>query len=82
METWPPVLEYTWVSSTSTLMSIPAASIRESDWKPMSYIAPSPPTTQRRFSCQPRWSHLARTPMATAGAFSKREFVQGTRKGL
>ena len=26
-------------------MSAPEATIRDSDWKPMSYIAPSPPIT-------------------------------------
>ena len=55
---------------------LPAASIRESDWNPMSFIAPSPPMIQRRFCCQPWLSHLARTPIATAGAFSNNEFVQ------
>ena len=30
-------------------------------------------------SVQPIWSHRMRTPMASAGAFSKSEFVQGTR---
>src|SRR5262245_55611423 len=82
VDVWPPVFEYTWVSSTMTLMSMPAASMRDSDWNPMSFIAPSPPTIQRRFFCQPSVSHFERTPMATAGAFSKRELVHAIWYGL
>src|SRR6185503_535452 len=82
VDVWPPVFEYTCVSSTMTLMSMPAASIRDRDWNPMSFMAPSPPMIQRRFFCQPSVSHFARTPIATAGAFSNRELVQETRYGL
>src|SRR5579862_1307871 len=78
----PPVLEYTCVSSTSTLISAPAAIMRESDWKPISFIAPSPPTIHRRFSRHPSWSHRARTPIASAGAFSNSELVHETAYGL
>ena len=60
-------------------MFMPEASMRESDWKPMSSIAPSPPTTQSFLSPQPIWSQRARTPIASAGPFSKSELVHGTR---
>ena len=40
----PPVFEYTWVSTTSTLTGLPDIIRRDRFWKPMSYIAPSPPT--------------------------------------
>src|SRR6478752_9629652 len=63
-------------------MSAPDATIRDSDWKPMSYIAPSPPRTHSRRSGWPAASHRARIPAATAGAFSNSEFVHGTRYGL
>src|SRR6185503_2086165 len=63
-------------------MSAPEATIRESDWKPMSYIAPSPPSTHRRRSGWPAASQRDRMPSATAGAFSNSEFVHGTRYGL
>ena len=63
-------------------MSAPDATIRDSAWKPMSYIAPSPPRTHSRRSAWPAWSHRARMPRATAGAFSNSEFVHGTRYGL
>src|SRR6266542_5087845 len=82
VEAWPPVFEYTCVSRTSTLMSAPDATMRDSDWKPMSYIAPSPPITQMRRSPFPPWSQRARMPSASAGPFSKSEFVHGTRYGL
>src|SRR5439155_17365052 len=82
VEAWPPVLEYTCVSSTITLISMPEASMRESDWNPMSSIAPSPPMIHRRLACQPIWSQRARTPMASAGAFSNNELVQQTLYGL
>src|SRR5437762_6414007 len=82
VDVWPPVFEYTCVSRTMTLMSQPAASIRESDWKPMSFMAPSPPMIHRRLFCQPCTSHLARTPIATAGAFSNRELVHAIWYGL
>src|SRR5262245_22668581 len=78
----PPVLEYTCVSSTSTLISAPAASMRDSDWNPMSSIAPSPPIIHSRLSFHPNWSQRARTPMASAGAFSNSELVHETRYGL
>ena len=45
-------------------MSAPDATIRDSAWKPMSYIAPSPPTTHSGFLPQPFWSHRIRTPIA------------------
>src|SRR5438477_12351805 len=48
----------------------------------MSNMAPSPPMHQTGFSPQPFWFQRARTPMASAGAFSNSEFVQGTRYGL
>ena len=48
-------------------MSAPEATIRDSAWKPMSYIAPSPPMTHRRRSAWPAWSQRARMPRATAG---------------
>ncbi len=48
----------------------------------MSYIAPSPPMTQILRSGWPAWSHRARMPSASAGAFSKSELVHGTRNGL
>jgi hypothetical protein len=60
----PPVFEYTCVSSTNTLMFMPLANIRDSAWKPMSYMAPSPPTTHSGLLPQPIWSHFIRTPMA------------------
>src|SRR5262245_27930056 len=82
VEACPPVFEYTCVSSTKTLMFEPAANMRESDWKPMSNMAPSPPMHQSGLPSQPSWSQRERTPMAIAGAFSKSEFVQGTRYGL
>ena len=63
-------------------MSAPDATIRDSAWKPMSYIAPSPPRTHSRRSGWPAWSQRARMPSATAGAFSNSEFVHGTRYGL
>ena len=44
VQAWPPVLEYTCVSTTSTLIGMPDISARDRFWKPMSYIAPSPPT--------------------------------------
>src|SRR5918994_4139631 len=78
----PPVFEYTCVSSTNTFRFIPLANIRESAWKPMSYMAPSPPMTHSGLPFQPIWSQRIRTPMAYVGAFSKSEFVQGTRYGL
>jgi hypothetical protein len=78
VELWPPVFEYTCVSSTITLISMPEASMRERDWNPMSSMAPSPPMIQRRLFCQPNWSQRARTPMASAGAFSNSELVQET----
>jgi hypothetical protein len=43
VQAWPPVFEYTWVSTTSTLIGMPDISARDRFWKPMSYIAPSPP---------------------------------------
>src|SRR5262245_1920389 len=82
VDAWPPVLEYTCVSSTSTLMSAPAAIIRDSDWKPISFIAPSPPMIHSRLSFHPSWSQRARTPIASAGAFSNSELVHETRYGL
>src|SRR6476646_7633463 len=82
VEAWPPVFEYTWVSRTNTLMFIPLANRRERAWKPMSYMAPTPPTTQRWRSFQPIWSQRIRTPIAYVGAFSKSELVHGTRYGL
>src|SRR5690348_5692822 len=63
-------------------MSAPDATIRDSAWNPMSYIAPSPPRTHSRRSGWPAASQLARTPSATAGAFSNSELVHGTRYGL
>src|SRR5436309_1995916 len=63
-------------------MSQAAASIRDRDWNPISSIAPSPPTIQSRFFCHPCASHLARTPIATAGAFSNSELVHATWYGL
>ncbi len=44
VQAWPPVLEYTCVSTTSTLIGVPDIMARERFGKPMSYIAPSPPT--------------------------------------
>ena len=44
VQAWPPVLEYTWVSTTSILMGLPDIIARDRFWKPMSYMAPSPPT--------------------------------------
>ena len=43
VQAWPPVLEYTWVSTTRILIGMPDIMARERFWKPMSYIAPSPP---------------------------------------
>ena len=43
VQAWPPVLEYTCVSSTITRIGLPLASSRLRFWKPMSIIAPSPP---------------------------------------
>src|SRR3989338_7973961 len=43
VQAWPPVLEYTWGSTTSTLIGMPDISARDRFLKPMSYIAPSPP---------------------------------------
>src|SRR5437764_15014552 len=63
-------------------MFIPLANIRDNAWKPMSYIAPSPPTTHSGFLPQPFWSHRIRTPMAYVGAFSNSELVHGTMYGL
>jgi hypothetical protein len=63
-------------------MSAPEATIRDRLWKPMSYIAPSPPKAHSLRSGWPAASQRARTPIATAGAFSKSEFVHGTRYGL
>src|SRR6516164_931615 len=63
-------------------MFMPLANKRDNDWKPMSYMAPSPPMHQIGLSCQPSWSQRRRTPMASAGAFSNSELVQGTRYGL
>ncbi len=63
-------------------MSAPEATMRDSDWKPMSYIAPSPPKTHSRRSAWPSWSQRSRMPSASAGAFSNSEFVHGTRYGL
>ena len=40
-------------------MSAPDATIRDSAWKPMSYIAPSPPITHSRRSGWPAWSQRA-----------------------
>src|SRR5262245_23505833 len=82
VEACPPVFEYTCVSSTKHLIGRPDASIRDSAWKPMSKNAPSPPMHHSGLSCQPIWSHRVRTPIASAGAFSKSEFVHGTRYGL
>src|SRR5215471_4967286 len=48
----------------------------------MSKNAPSPPMHHSGLSRQPIWSQRARTPIASAGAFSNSEFVQGTRYGL
>jgi hypothetical protein len=63
-------------------MLMPEASIRDSDWNPMSYMAPSPPMHHNGLPCHPIWSQRRRTPMAKAGAFSKSEFDHGTRYGL
>src|SRR5262245_57053442 len=82
VDAWPPVLEYTCVSRTNTLMFMPLANRRESAWKPMSNMAPSPPMHQIGLLFQPIWSQRMRTPMASAGAFSNKELVQGTRYGL
>ncbi len=82
VEAWPPVFEYTCVSRTKHLMCMPEANIRDSDWKPMSKNAPSPPMHHSGLPCQPIWSHRARTPIASAGAFSNSELVHGTRYGL
>src|SRR6476660_2928343 len=61
---------------------MPEANMRERAWNPMSYMAPSPPTTQSGLSFHPFWSHRIRTPMAYVGAFSNSEFVHGTMYGL
>src|SRR5947199_6310593 len=82
VDAWPPVFEYTCVSRTNTLMFMPLASNRDRAWKPISNIAPSPPMHQRGLPCQPIWSQRRRTPIASAGAFSKSELVHGTRYGL
>src|SRR5262245_45882663 len=63
-------------------MFMPLGNMRDSAWKPMSYIAPSPPMTHRGFFCQPIWSQRIRTPIAYVGAFSNSELVHGTRYGL
>src|SRR3954468_2184468 len=63
-------------------MFMPLARRRDSDWKPMSNMAPSPPMHQIGLSPQPIWSQRMRTPMASAGAFSNSELVHGTRYGL
>ena len=63
-------------------MFMPLANSRDSAWKPMSNMAPSPPMHQIGLSCQPIWSQRMRTPMASAGAFSNSELVHGTRYGL
>ena len=44
LDCWPPVLEYTSVSRTSTFTSWPVASTWSRPPKPMSYAQPSPPT--------------------------------------
>src|SRR5437762_14004758 len=82
VEACPPVLEYTCVSSTITLMSIPLISMRESDWNPMSIIAPSPPITHIFLFSHPCWFHFARTPIANVGAFSNSELLHGSLYGL
>jgi len=43
VQAWPPVFEYTWVSTTRILIGMPDISARDRFWKPMSYMAPSPP---------------------------------------
>ena len=63
-------------------MSMPEATRRDSDWKPMSYMAPSPPKTHSRRSGWPAWSQRSRMPMASAGPFSNSELVHGTVNGL
>src|SRR2546421_8373510 len=82
VEAWPPVLEYTCVSSTKTLMFMPLANRRDRAWKPMSYMAPSPPMHQIGLPCQPIWSQRMRRPMASAGAFLNSELGHGTSDGL
>src|SRR5215207_10013066 len=82
VDAWPPVLEYTCVSSTNTFNGIPLANMRDSAWKPISNMAPSPPSTHSGRSFQPIWSQRIRTPIAYVGAFSNSEFVHGTRYGL
>ena len=52
------------MSSTNTLMFMPLANMRDSAWKPMSNMAPSPPMHHSGLSCQPIWSQRIRTPMA------------------
>ena len=44
VQAWPPVFEYTCVSTTRILIGMPDIRARERFWKPMSYIAPSPPS--------------------------------------
>src|SRR5918912_1437292 len=63
-------------------MFMPLANKRDSAWKPMSNMAPSPPMHHSGLPCQPIWSQRSRTPMASAGAFSNSELVHGTRYGL
>src|SRR4029079_5598936 len=63
-------------------MFIPDANSRDSAWNPMSYMAPSPPTTHSGRSFQPIWSHRLLTPMAYVAALANSEFVHGTRYGL
>jgi hypothetical protein len=43
VQAWPPVLEYTWVSTTRIFTGMPVIRARDRFWKPMSYMAPSPP---------------------------------------
>src|SRR5262249_59858978 len=63
-------------------MFMPLANRRDRAWKPMSYMAPSPPMHHSGLCCHPIWSQRIRTPIASAGAFSNSEFVHGTRYGL
>ena len=48
VQAWPPVFEYTCVSRISTLIGLPDIIMRDRFWKPMSYIAPSPPIADHR----------------------------------
>jgi len=80
---WMPVFMYASLLKHTYRKSCPRSMAPDRDWKPMSYVAPSPPKAMNltSWSSLPwRFSELyaASTPLMVAGAFSKAVCIHGT----